>query len=508
MTRAFAVGAFLVPAALAGSLPGISPSTQSNPSGAEPLVGTIKLPDGAPAAGVTVYLCRKSESGGGAWFTEGTLGGGDVPNSHADQTTSDSEGRFRFAGPTETFAIAVIHDRGYAEASEAQFRQDPVLTLKPWARVEGVLRRGRAPRPNNELRLEVRARGYDSPQVVHVYKTRTDDQGRFAIERVPYGQGDLGPLCTGARRIEYYQPLHIEPGGTTHAVLGGRGRPIVGRIAGPPGVDVDLGSEYQSVDARKKSPDVPDEVLEQGKEAIQAWWEGWRATDEGRHWDALPSFFSSKPDVEGAFRLEELPAGSWILLVDLQGPVTESKDRRIVRLGRLAHNFIVPEMLDEQSDEPLDLGTLTADPVPIPLQIGDEAPAFEATTLDGRTVKLTELRGKIVLLDFWATWCGPCLQQMPKLKAVYDKFGQHERFIMLGISLDRKREKLVEYVRANDVRWPQVFLEDGTKAPLAVAYRVEGIPTVVLVGPDGKVLAFQPPPGELPDLVARALAAP
>ncbi len=510
MMRAFALGAFLVPAALASSLPGIRLSTQSNPSGAEPLVGTIKLPDGTPCARVTVYVCQKSESGSGAYFSEGRLGGADVPNSRVDQTTSDAEGRFRFACPPETFAIAVIHERGYAEASEAQFRQDPVLTLKPWARVEGVLRRGRAPRPDNALRLEVRARGYESPQVVHVYKARTDDQGRFAIERVPYGQGDLGPHRAGSATlgIEYYQPLHIEPGQTTHAVLGGRGRPVVGRIAGPPGVDVDLGSEHQSVHVRKKSPAAPDDVLERGKEAFQAWWEAWRATEEGRHWDALPSFFSSKLDAGGTFRLEELPPGSWSLSADLQGPVPESKDRRIVRLGRLAHNFIVPEILDEQSDEPLDLGTLTADPVPIPLQVGDEAPAFEATTLDGRTVKLAELRGKLLLLSFWATWCGPCIQQMPKIKAVYDKFGQDEHFVMLGISIDRKREKLVEYIRANDVRWPQVFLEEGTQAPLAAAYRVEGIPMVVLVGSDGKVLAVGPPPTELQALIARSLTPP
>ncbi len=70
------------------------------------------------------------------------------------------------------------------------------------------------------------------------------------------------------------------------------------------------------------------------------------------------------------------------------------------------------------------------------LGIGDQAPDFEIRTLSGETVRLADYRGKYVLLDFWATWCTPCLKEIPNLKAVYDKFGSSERFAMISLSLD------------------------------------------------------------------------
>jgi thiol-disulfide isomerase/thioredoxin len=341
-------------------------------------------------------------------------------------------------------------------------------------------------------------------------RRRTSDQGRFTIKHVPYGKGNLGPMvrAPGATYMEYQQPVRFEPGQTARVKLGGRGRLLLGRVSAPPDVRVDLDGAYQRVGLRKKSPHVPDDVRAQGGEALAAWRHRWLETDQGRAWDASPTLFAGALSADGAFRFADVTNGSSTLLADLVGPVPEAKAARVAIVGQLVHDFVVPEIALEQSDEPLDLGRLTAEPVPIPLQVGNEAPEFEAPTLDGRTVKLTALRGKVVLLEFWATWCGPCLQQVPKLTALYDKFAQHQRFVMLGISVDRNREKLVASVRDQEMRWPQVFLEEGSKTPLAVSYRVVGIPTVVLVGPDGPVLAFSPPPAELSDLIAHALAAP
>ena len=73
-------------------------------------------------------------------------------------------------------------------------------------------------------------------------------------------------------------------------------------------------------------------------------------------------------------------------------------------------------------------------------------------------LKLLDFRGKYVLLDFWATWCGPCLGETPYLKAVYDTYGGDERFVMISLRLDKDVEAPQKYVQENGMEWIQGFL--------------------------------------------------
>lgn len=122
--------------------------------------------------------------------------------------------------------------------------------------------------------------------------------------------------------------------------------------------------------------------------------------------------------------------------------------------------------------------------------VGDKM-QLTGTTVDGKTFNLDDLKGKVVLVDFWATWCGPCLAELPNIQALYDKY--HDKgFEVVGISLDQDRPALEEYLKEKEIPWTTLHENDGQgQHPAALHYAVESIPFMVLVGRDGKVLSTE-----------------
>jgi thiol-disulfide isomerase/thioredoxin len=127
------------------------------------------------------------------------------------------------------------------------------------------------------------------------------------------------------------------------------------------------------------------------------------------------------------------------------------------------------------------------------------------TAVDGREVDLSKMRGKVVLIDFWAVWCGPCVMEMPNVLKAYEKL-HPKGFEIVGISLDQDKAKLESFVKDKGMAWPQYFDGKGWKNDISTKYGINSIPAMWLVDKKGMVVSTNAR-GNLEELVEKHLSA-
>jgi thiol-disulfide isomerase/thioredoxin len=222
----------------------------------------------------------------------------------------------------------------------------------------------------------------------------------------------------------------------------------------------------------------------------EAWFKNWEASPDGERSKAHMALRRMRRGVliadDNSFSLADLPEGRYSISVFFYGHPALGQWETEKEFGSFSYVFDVPPVAPGHSGDAIDVGTLEPQPTGV-LDSNEVAPDIFFQALDGSPHMLSEFRGKVVLLDFWGTWCGGCVQAVAKIKAIRDKFHGPD-FVVIGLDVSDDPAKLTQFMHDNGIDWMQAALGEGNTAWPCKLYQVPGYPSYWLIDRNGKIV--------------------
>jgi thiol-disulfide isomerase/thioredoxin len=461
------------------------------------IMGTVVDAQGAPVAAAEVFWVSPTDDVG----ITGCKIDPDYSYAPDVRVTTDAAGRFSLPCSSEPGRILVLDEKGYALLASGDYRSGTALKLKAWARVEGRYLPGG--RPAAAVQIQTISPPLFSDPTRHDHlgfqlKTITDAEGHFVIDHVPSlplrveAGASYGPAA--------FVNILAQPGQTLHVDLGRGGSPVTGQIdltqviaVNPPPEGTSFDTSTSWIRAVQIDPSPPPPA---GSDPAD--WNSQLATVlNGAATENLPipAYFADlEPD--GSFSFVGLPRGKYELLAVIHAERPPNTCGWGLVLGRGHSQFTV-------ADSPLELPPLTPDVIPHPT-VGSLAPEFTGKDSTGKDFSLSSLRGKYVVLDFWAGWCGPCRAALPLLQDVYRKHASSD-VAFVSLNYDYTPVAAASAVATAATPWPNIMLGpwDGN-SPVLQAYDVSLLPSLWLIDPQGHIAARDPTLEQLDALLPKS----
>lgn len=436
--------------------------------------GTVLDPDGKPVGSATIVAGTPSAVPA-MRNTELEWGG--------EQFRTAADGTFQLAATFEPARIRITHESGFAEVLRQPHEEIGTIRLQPWGRVSGQLLHDGKPVPEQRIYFSpIPDRQLGEARFQDAYSARTHADGRFEFERLPPVTGSLGaylgPWQDSPLTSSQSVPLNLQPGEHRTVSLGSEGVNVTGKVVATGRDDAPLNKNWSLnyLIRREPSIDLPAELQETGFNPDGPVQASWFLDPRFSDWRAARVNFFVKLAPDGQLRISGVPPGKYDLVLRLYeqpaGCLVETVGEKVVPIEVTRADVAFGTK---------DIGVIEvacrAGPRP-----GENMQVYDFIDTTGRQQTIADLKGRYVLMQVWASWCAPCLEHMPAIKASLQSLSD-EPITFVGLNIDEDSERAKSLANRGGWDWSQNYLGEGSDTARQLA--ISTVPTYFLIGPDG-----------------------
>ncbi|MEM9352769.1 MAG: thioredoxin-like domain-containing protein [Planctomycetota bacterium] len=400
---------------------------------------------------------------------------------------TDEHGAFQFPRTADPIRVVVSHpEAGFGHVNRGPEDSELHVVLQSWASLEGTLWQDREPVADQRINFyRIKANDPGAPKVYDSWPAKSDAQGRFRFDRLPPTIGSvgtrLGPWEESPLTASQFLPISLNPRQEHSVSLGKEGAVVTGTVA-------ETGIEEQSIDKnwslnylihRDGGLPLPSDFATLSFDPSEPVEPSWALDGNFYAWLKTKPHYFVKLAPNGSFRVCGVPPGKYDLLIRLYeepaGCLVETIGAKVVPI--------------EVTEVEAQSGTVDAGLIEVPCRAGprsgSDMRAFQYTDASGRRRSVFEDDGRYVLVHVWASWCAPCLQAMPDVKATAEQIAD-QPLTLVGLNVDAHPAAGRAAAERLDLGWSQSYL--GDNSPLARQLALSSVPTYYLIGPDGRLV--------------------